>query len=148
MGSVSAASSSPRVAGRSWNLLSAAACLIGVVLFALIPAAWYAHGQHGQSGMFAVALAAVVCGGSGLIALILSSVFAGAPNGAVVGLLFGMLFRMGVPLVAGTILAGRGGPLAEAGVFGWIVVFYLITLLTETLLSLQLMKQHQPRKAD
>jgi len=48
-----------------------------------------------------------------------------------------MFFRFGLPLIAGLIFQESGGVLAEAGVFGLIVVFYLITLVAETCLSLQ-----------
>jgi hypothetical protein len=34
----------------------------------------------------------------------------------------------------------QGGPLAEAGLFGQLVVFYLVTLIVETCLSVALMK--------
>ena len=54
-----------------------------------------------------------------------------------------MIFRMGLPMGVGLLLNYGGGPLASAGVFGWIVVFYLLTLAVETLLSLHLAKGRQ-----
>lgn len=49
-----------------------------------------------------------------------------------------MLVRMAIPMVVGIVLTKRGGPLAEAGVFGMIVGFYLVGLLVETLLTVRL----------
>ena len=49
------------------------------------------------------------------------------------------LFRFGLPLAGGLYLTRQGGSLAESGVFGMIVVFYLITLAVETPLSLALL---------
>jgi hypothetical protein len=49
-----------------------------------------------------------------------------------------MLFRMGVPLAVGIASVRGGGPLAEAGVFGMILVYYFVTLVAETGLSLKL----------
>jgi hypothetical protein len=49
-----------------------------------------------------------------------------------------MFFRMGVPLIVGFALDRAKGPLADAGVFGMIVGYYLVGLLVETLLSVRL----------
>jgi hypothetical protein len=51
-----------------------------------------------------------------------------------------MMFRMGLPLVAGLALDGAGGPLASAGVFAMVLVFYMLALAVETPLSLQLLR--------
>ncbi len=47
-----------------------------------------------------------------------------------------MLPRMGVPLAGALMLQMSPGPLAEAGVMYYLLVFYPITLAIETLLSL------------
>lgn len=60
-----------------------------------------------------------------------------------------MLVRMAIPLAAGFLITTTGGPLAEAGVFGMIVGFYLIGLLVETILAVRLVadaKQQQTSK--
>jgi len=52
-----------------------------------------------------------------------------------------MLIRMGLPLGVGLALHRQGGPLADAGVFGLVVIFYLVMLVTEAYLSVRLVKQ-------
>ncbi|MEX2173440.1 MAG: hypothetical protein WD872_03705 [Pirellulaceae bacterium] len=53
------------------------------------------------------------------------------------GILGGMMFRMGLPLLAGIALQKTNEPLAEAGVFPMILGIYLVALVAETLLSLR-----------
>jgi hypothetical protein len=57
--------------------------------------------------------------------------------------LLGMLFRMGLPLVTGVVLTRAGGPLADAGLFGMIMVFYLVGLVVETTLSVRVLGSSQ-----
>jgi hypothetical protein len=54
-----------------------------------------------------------------------------------------MFFRLGLPLIAGLILQKSGGRMADSGVFGLILVFYLITLPAETILSLQFIRRRE-----
>ncbi len=49
-----------------------------------------------------------------------------------------MIFRMGVPLVFGVALQQGHEQLAAAGIFGTILLYYLLSLVVETLLSLRL----------
>jgi hypothetical protein len=52
--------------------------------------------------------------------------------------------RFTVPLVAGGTLQYIVEPLAVSGLFGWVVVFYLLTLFVETTLSVLLVHRHFP----
>lgn len=110
-----------------------------VAVFAItFPAfAYYGHQTHGQTGVLAAAVAAVVCLGAGLVALIVLALFR-EPQQVVCGVGLAMLFRMAIPMSIGIFLGKLGGPLAEAGVFGMIVGFYLVGLLVETLLAVRL----------
>lgn len=51
-----------------------------------------------------------------------------------------MLVRMTIPLIIVAVATMHGGELAEAGLAGQLVAFYLITLSIETCLSVALMK--------
>ena len=57
---------------------------------------------------------------------------------AVTNILLAIFFRTGLPLGAGFLLQGAGGELAQAGVFGMILCYYLVALLVETILSVRL----------
>lgn len=61
------------------------------------------------------------------------------PHAALAASLGGMLVRMAIPLAAALVAQRMDPSLAEAGVFGWTVLFYLVALATETLLSLRLL---------
>jgi hypothetical protein len=63
-----------------------------------------------------------------------------AANGA----LLGMIFRGGIPLAGGIVLDKIGGPLSKAGVLNVVLVFFLFSLVVETLLTLRLAKQTLP----
>ncbi|MGE5194166.1 MAG: hypothetical protein ACM3U2_16845, partial [Deltaproteobacteria bacterium] len=84
-------------------------------------------GTRGLNGVFAAAAAAGVCWFGSTAALIVAGL-SNRTSHAVQGHLLGMFFRLGLPLAAGIVFQKVGGPLAEAGVFGLIVIFYLITL--------------------
>ncbi len=58
------------------------------------------------------------------------------PNSAWQGMLAGMLPRMAIPLGFAIPLHIHGGPLAEAGLLVYLVVFYPVTLAAETALCL------------
>ena len=127
---------------------SGQACLILVatVLCALPVFAWFAYGEHGLVGVVAACVAAALCGGAGVVALLMVGATAGTP-GAVQGLLLGMLLRTGVPLGAGFLLMQVGGALADAGVFGLVLIYYLLTLVVETFLSTRLVHASRSKVA-
>lgn len=98
---------------------------------------------RGTNGVLAASAAAGICWFGSTVALLLAG-YTSRSNQGVQGHLLGMFFRLGLPLIAGMMLQKAGGPLAEAGVFGLIVVFYLITLVAETVLSLRFIKRSNP----
>lgn len=106
-------------------------------------ATWgYVH--DGSAGVVASIVAGGVCWGGCLVALVLAGVFSD-PKHFLYGWLFGLVFRMVIPFMVGLMLAKSGGPLAEAGVFGMIVVYYLIGLTAETALAVWLQRGHDGR---
>ena len=119
-------------------------CLVltAVVLLALLLVGGVVGNTRGMNGVLAASVAAAICWFGSTVALLLAG-YTSRANQAVQGHLLGMFFRLGLPLVTGMILQKAGGPLAEAGVFRLIVVFYLVTLVAETILSLRFIKRSQ-----
>jgi len=111
-----------------------------VVLVALLVIGGMIGQARGINGALAAGVAAALCWLGSTAALVIAGI-SSRKNHAVQGHLLGTIFRLGLPLVAGIVLQKFGGPLAEAGVFGLIVVFYLITLIAETVLALRFIKR-------
>ena len=109
---------------------------------ALLLIGWWSQSTHGADGVRAAVVAATICWLGASLALI-STAMSRGPQAAVWTLLFGMLFRMGLPLAAGFMLYQAGGPLASAGVFGKVLIFYLIALAVETPLSLRVLRSQE-----
>ncbi|EAQ77460.1 hypothetical protein [Blastopirellula marina] len=101
--------------------------------------AWYAQTQHGVIGVQAALIAALLCLGSSLGALTLIVMYKQTPFGLHAALA-GVGLRTGLPLAIGAFLKQADGPLAQAGVFGMIMVYYLLTLLVETILAARLLQ--------
>lgn len=55
--------------------------------------------------------------------------------------LAGIFLQSGIPLVFGLLMHEAGGPLAEAGIIGMILVYYLLALIAKTILAVQLVSQ-------
>lgn len=121
----------------AWAALSAA-----VVIAWLVDATATTH-LAGVSAWGVSALAAGVCWFGAMLSLSLLHLLRlrGSP---MAGALLGMLVRMTIPLAIGGMAAMRGGSLAEAGLFGQLVIFYLFTLAIETCLAITLMKSTPP----
>ena len=66
------------------------------------------------------------------------------PQHAMAALLVATTARMGVPLLVGLVAYLRGGPLAEAGLLYYLLVFYPVTLAVEIGLSLPQRRQPAP----
>lgn len=121
-----------------------ACLLLSLSLLIAFPViAGYGYSTHGESGVIAAALAGSICWAGALFALLLIGLFRTSQRHVVSATLLGMLFRMGLPLVAGVVLTHQGGPLAEAGLFGMILVFYLVGLVVETILSVRILGSSQ-----
>jgi len=95
----------------------------------------FAAQTQGPLGWEVTGLAALICGTAGLVALIVARAWAN-PKRSVAGILGSHLIRFGVPLSAGVLAQAYGGRWHEAGLFSYLVVFYLGTWAIETPLSL------------
>ena len=105
------------------------------VLLVLVPVGLVAMFLGGGRALAAAVVAAVFCLVGATIALMASHLLRG-PKNALAALLAGMAARMGVPLAFGLAIHLQGGPLAKAGLLYYLLIFYPITLATETALSL------------
>lgn len=120
--------------------LFACALLVAVMLIGFAVIGGLAFARKGIVGVAASGVAALTCTITGIIALLLAVGLRGSRY-AVYGLLVGMLLRFGVPLGVATVFEAAHGPLAAAGLFGYMVVFFLLALVTETALAVHLIRR-------
>jgi hypothetical protein len=110
--------------------------VLGIVVLAVYAlAAPVAICLSGFIALAAAALAAGLCLTGAAAALLVADRLRG-PGGALAALWLGMALRMGVPFGAGVTIHLHGGPLAQAGLLWYLLVFYPITLVVGTVLSL------------
>lgn len=117
-----------------------AACwlLAGATLIAAAPVGWHGYLRQQAAGLAAALAAAATCWVSATIALVISGWLAGSPN-AVSGILGGTLIRLAGPLLVTAANGAAHTPIFQAGLFGYMVVFFLYTLAVETALLLGLL---------
>ena len=108
-------------------LLGAFACLAGLA------AGCFAYSRQGAIALQAVAVADITCWLSATAALLLAGSLRNTPH-AISGILGGTLVRMTAPLAASAGCKLLAPELFQAGLLGWMVVFFLLTLAIETLL--------------
>jgi len=116
------------------------AVLAAVVWLAFPIAAYFAHVQRGVPGVVAVAIAAVVCWLASTAALVVTSRYS-ATKSAATGVFLGMFLRTGVPILSAIVLTSSSRELAQGGVFGAFVVFFLLTLSVETVLVMRIINR-------
>ncbi len=101
-------------------------------------AAWqYASGRPGSGTVVASFIAAVLCWASASAALLITAATSAGANG-LTGLMLAIFCRTGLPLIAAVALHVSVEALAAAGLFGYVLLFYLIALAVETALSVWL----------
>lgn len=122
------------------GIVTACAILAAAVWLTFPLAAYFAHVQRGVQGVVAVAVAAVVCWLTSTTALLITSLYSTAKSG-VTGVFLGVFLRSAVPLLAAILLTNTSRALAEGGVFGAFVVFYLLTLVVETVLVVRIINR-------
>ncbi|HJT35367.1 MAG TPA: hypothetical protein VJ783_25300 [Pirellulales bacterium] len=106
-------------------------------------AGWHAYARHSTLGLQAALLAAGTCWLSATAALVLTGLLAGTPQ-AISGILGGTLVRLAGPLLVTVGSAVSRSPLASAGLFGYLVVFFFYVLIIETSLLLGLVRSSPP----
>ena len=89
--------------------------------------------SSGVAGIAAAAVAMAICLGSGLLVFWLAR-YLSSPEAVMYQVLLGMMSRMGISLAACMVIYVRGGPLADAGLVYFLLVFYFVTLAAETAL--------------
>ncbi len=108
--------------------------VLALPVLAMFPfVAWYLYEQSGGMGLLAAAVAGAICLAAGILALAVTDVSRDLGN-PLAGLLGSILIRTMLPLFAGVAIHTSAGPLAAAGTFGAILVFYLVTLAAETMI--------------
>ncbi|MCG8583162.1 MAG: hypothetical protein MI757_00420 [Pirellulales bacterium] len=123
------------------------AVLSGASVTALVLIGSIAFQLRGGDALLASIAAATICWGGAFLALVVTAMPAQDPGAATSRMLLSIAFRTALPF-GGAVLLSSNSRLAAAGVFGLTVVFYLITLATETLLSLGLLNRSaEARKA-
>ena len=90
-----------------------------------------------MEGIFATALAAVVCWISAAAALMITVQTSGGPQ-AVTGMFLAIMARTFPPLIVGVASTTVHSRLAASGLFGLLVIFYLITLVVETCVAVKI----------
>jgi hypothetical protein len=95
-----------------------------------------------REGAFSALVAAGICCLASSLALVVGWL-GNVLHLPVQGVLVGMLFRMGLPLMALLVLPQSGGPLASSNVAPTLLGVYLVTLVVETALALRLVPPHK-----
>lgn len=119
------------------SLLRCCALFTAALLIAVVPAGAVAFNRHAVLGVLSVALAALLVGLAGNAAVVAAGWYRHTPQ-AVSGVLAGTVVGLFVPLVGGLVAESVSPALAEAGLMGWTVTFYLAALLIKTLLIVRL----------
>ena len=101
----------------------------------------------GTVAVTAASLAALMCFAGAVLALAAYAILP-RPKYAMAALLLGMAARMGIPFALGLAVHLQGGPLAKAGLLYYLLLFYPITLATETMLSLPPARRSQHDAAE
>lgn len=129
--------------GFQLSLSAACAILAAAMAPAGALAGWLAYARHSAAGLQAALLAAVTCWLSATVALMLAGLLAGTPQ-AISGILGGTLVRLAGPLLITAGCAALGSPLSAAGLFGYMLVFFLYALAIETVLLIGLVRGVSP----
>ncbi len=113
---------------RGMVLLSSALSLFAV----LLPVAYH---TSATDGVAALGVAAAACLMPALLALLIGELLPGT-EWALPNLGIGMMLRMGIPLGTCVVVYASRGPLAEAGMACYLLIFYPVLLSVETGLML------------
>ena len=116
-----------------WLLLVAAVLFVGLAIFG------YTH--SGVAGLAAAVVSVLVCLLPACAALSVTAMFAGTPN-AVNGIFLGVFLRTAVPFLLSVLLSQAIRPLADAGLFGMVLLNFLVMLTVETVLVVRIVQTH------
>jgi hypothetical protein len=120
---------------RNRGVVLRATILGAVVVATLLATAPVAIRLGGSVALAAATIAALLCLAGAAAALLVVDRFR-APNSALAALWISMIIRTGGPFAVGLIVHLHGGPLAQAGLLCYLLVFYPIVLAVGTILAL------------
>lgn len=113
--------------------------MVGAVLFTALAA--FAFPRHGVVGLAAAATSVLVCLIPSCGALCLTGLVVGTAN-AVNGIFLGIFLRTAVPFLLSVLLTQAISPLADAGLFGMVLLNFLVMLTVETVLVVRIVHIH------
>ena len=129
------------------GLVMRALLLTGALLLTLALVMPVAYNTTGSAGLVAATAALGICLAAGLTALITAE-WLGRTQQVVQRVLLGMLLRMGIPLGTCTVFYLQRSKLAEEGIAYYILIFYAVMLLMETMMDVgRLRSETGTRKA-
>ena len=102
---------------------------------------YFAFQQHGIAGLNAAFVAAFLCYATAAAALVITAMTAGTPN-ALSGSFLGIFLRTAIPFFVSILLVQASKPLADAGLFGMVLLNYLFVLTVETVLAVRIVQRH------
>lgn len=102
---------------------------------------YFGFQEHGGDGLNAALLAGAICFGSASAALVVTAMTAGSPN-ALAGSFLGIFLRTALPFFVSILLVQASKPLADAGLFGMVLISYLVVLAVETVLAVRIVQAH------
>ena len=117
--------------------------LLLVSLGAFAACAAFAFPRHGWSGVTAAALATLIVGCSAAAALWSTGITVGTPK-AMQGMFLGVFLRTVVPFLLSILMTQAFSPLADAGLFGMVLINFLVMLTVETFLVVRIVQTHAP----
>ncbi len=117
----------------------AGSCVVLTVVVALVlpVVALALRARNGSDGVLAACIAAGICWVASITALVVAKITTDTQL-RLAGVFASMALRTGIPLIAAILLTSTSPTLTRGGVFGATVVFYLLTLMLETVLSVRL----------
>lgn len=119
------------------SLAVSCAILALVLVPAAILVAWVCVGRFSVESLIAAAVASVVCWSAASLALC-ATYFGNRWQSPVQGVLAGMLFRLGLPLVAIVVLPKLNEAWSSRSIATTILGVYLVALVVETALALRM----------
>ena len=111
-----------------------------ILVVATLGCVWWGNRASGTDGVKAAAIAGVLCWLGAILALMITSRFAGGTN-ASSGILVGSALRTGIPLIGIAFLHFNARDLRDANIAYFGVGLFLISLATETYVAINILKQ-------
>ena len=132
-----------RHVGHRNGLLTDCAIVSAAILGTFVVVGFVASVWQGNDGWTTAATAGGISWIGGLLAIALHRIVKvkNQVNQALFGILAGMTFRMGLPLVFCLAMLNRGGAVVESGLLGMIAVYYFVGLTVETAILLRQVRE-------